>query len=166
MDGNMVLALVAALSGLTIAIVVAAAVYGVRHGLMATVLRQAEQIRQLQDTVALLSQQQQHTEWCLQSLREANAQITEQLDDLTECLIDIDDHTDFGAQMDDDDEDEDEDDEDEDENTITARAGDTGATGIYRHHDVTDDDNDSDEEMGGNRRFPWRLHFSPPRVLH
>ena len=80
------LAIVSIVSGATIAIVVLLAVRSLRATLNEGALRQAQQIKRLIETVALLNQQQQSAHQKIQVLAEANRQLGEELAALYERM--------------------------------------------------------------------------------
>ncbi len=80
------LAIVSIVSGVTIAVVVLLAVRSLRRTLNEGVLRQAQQIKRLIETVTLLNQQQQSAQQKIQLLAETNRQLGEEMSALYERM--------------------------------------------------------------------------------
>ena len=79
-------AIVCIVSGVTIAVVVLQAVRSLRRTLNDGVLRQAQQIKRLIETVTLLNQQQQSAHQKIQLLADTNRQLGEEMAALYERM--------------------------------------------------------------------------------
>ncbi|MCW2237260.1 hypothetical protein [Azospirillum canadense] len=79
---------VALLAGVTISVVVLAAVGSIRRSLNEGTARQSQQVRKLAETVATLNAQQRDAEARIQQLTDANRKLTEEMVALRERLGD------------------------------------------------------------------------------
>lgn len=82
------LSTVTIVAGVTISVVVLAAVGSIRRSLNEGTVRQAQQLRKLAETIAALSAQQQTAQARIQQLSDANRRLTEELAALGERLGD------------------------------------------------------------------------------
>jgi len=84
MSWTTALAIVAIAAGATLSVIVLLAIGSLRRSLNDGTVRQAQQIKRLVETVAVLHQQQQNANARIQLLAEANRKLTEELSALVE----------------------------------------------------------------------------------
>lgn len=82
--------IVAITTGVTISVVVLAAVGSIRRSLNEGALRQSQHIKSLSETIASLSTQQQAAQTRIQQLTDAHRKLTEEFNALGERLSDAD----------------------------------------------------------------------------